>query len=162
MKELLLHQSLENYKISNITIYHLDKNYKLKEKIFSKEAEIRSNNWILEDVTIYYDNNGIFENNKKNSHQIKSNYNYEKINSLFKNFDSISFIQLILKYENLLDNGYNERYLNQNLQTMLTLPFFLCLMTAIASILTMGALKRADNFKIHFRWIDYYSNYLLF
>ena len=33
---------------------------------------------------------------------------------------------------------------------MLTLPFFLCLMTAIASILTMGALKRADNFKFIF------------
>ena len=28
----------ENYKISNITIYHLDKNYKLKEKNFFKRS----------------------------------------------------------------------------------------------------------------------------
>ena len=30
----------ENYKISNITIYHLDKNYKLKEKIFQKKLKL--------------------------------------------------------------------------------------------------------------------------
>mgnify|MGYP005677979581 CR=1 FL=1 len=52
-----------------------------------------------------------------------------------------------MDYRNLLNNGYNERFLNQSLHTMLTLPFFLFLMTAIASILTMNTLKKSDNLK---------------
>ena len=37
--------------------------------------------------------------------------------------------------------------MKQSLHTMLTLPFFLFLMTAIASILTMNTLKKSDNLK---------------
>ena len=59
----------------------------------------------------------------------------------------MSFIELIIDYKKLLNNGYNERFLNQSLHTMLTLPFFLFLMTAIASILTMNTLKKSDNLK---------------
>ena len=59
----------------------------------------------------------------------------------------MSFIELVIDYRKLLNNGYNERFLNQSLHTMLTLPFFLFLMTAIASILTMNTLKKSDNLK---------------
>lgn len=141
----------ENFYVSNIVIYHLDKNFKLKEKIFSKSADIRNNKWVLKDVIIFNENSeGIFINEKKELHFINSIYDYEKINSLFKNFDSMSFLQLILSYENLIENGYNKRLLNQNLNSMLTLPFFLFVMTSIAAILTMGALKRSDNLKFIF------------
>ena len=56
--------------------------------------------------------------------QIVSNYNYEKITSLFKNFDTMSFLKLIFDYKNLIDKGYNENFLNQSLHSMLVLPFF--------------------------------------
>ena len=56
-------------------------------------------------------------------------------------------MNLAIDYENLLKNGYNKRFLNQSLHTMLSLPFFLFLMTAIASILTMNTLKKSDNLK---------------
>ena len=59
----------------------------------------------------------------------------------------MSFIELVIDYRNLLNNGYNERFLSQSLHTMLTLPFFLFLMTAIASILTMNTLKKSDNLR---------------
>ena len=78
---------------------------------------------------------------------IESIYNYEKITSLFNNSDTMSFIELVIDYRKLLNNGYNERFLNQSLHTMLTLPFFLFLMTAIASILTMNTLKKSDNLR---------------
>ena len=35
---------------------------------------------------------------------------------------------------------------DQNLNSMLSLPFFLFIMTALSSILTMGALKQSNNF----------------
>ena len=78
---------------------------------------------------------------------MESNYDYEKINNLFKNFDTLSFIDLLINYNNLLANGYNDIFLNQSLHSMLSLPFFLFLMTALASILTMNTLKKSDNMK---------------
>ena len=47
----------------------------------------------------------------------------------------------MINYNVLLKNGYNKTFLNQSLHTLLSLPFFLLMMTAIASILTMNTLK---------------------
>ena len=58
----------------------------------------------------------------------------------------MSFIDLILNYNNLQSNGYNKFYLDQNLNSMLSIPFFLFIMTALASILTMNTLKKSNNF----------------
>ena len=37
----------------------------------------------------------------------------------------MSFIDLTLGYDDFLNKGYNEIFLNQSLQSMLSLPFFL-------------------------------------
>ncbi len=137
----------EKFKLIDVTIFHFDNKYNLNEKIFAKEVDIATNDWNLKDVTIFKLNSGIFKKSKTNTLNIESIYNYEKITSLFNNSDTMSFIELIIDYRKLLNNGYNERFLNQSLHTMLTLPFFLFLMTAIASILTMNTLKKSDNLK---------------
>ena len=62
----------------------------------------------------------------------------------------MSFIDVIFDYDSLLKSGYNNRFLNQSLHSMLSLPFFLFLMTALASIFTMNTLKKSDNFKFIF------------
>ena len=133
--------------LTDVTIFHLDKNYKLEEKIFSKSADISENLWKLNEVIISTPKKGLIETEIQSSYQIVSIYDYEKINNLFKNFDTMSFLELVLNYEKLLDRGYNKRFLNQSLHSMLSLPFFLFLMTAIASILTMNTLKKSDNLK---------------
>ena len=38
-------------------------------------------------------------------------------------------------------------FLDQSLHSLLSLPFFLMVMTGLASILTMNALKKSNNFK---------------
>ena len=113
----------------------------LQEKIISKKVNIEFNNWVLNDVQIFEPKNGVFEMKKLNQYEINSNYNHEKITSLFKNFDTMSFLDLIVDYKELLNNGYNKKILNQSLHSMLSLPFFLFLMTGLASILTMNTLK---------------------
>ncbi len=131
----------------DVTIFHLDGDYSLKEKIISKKANIENNNWILNDVLIFKPKGGVFEKEELSEYEIDSNYNHEKITSLFKNFDTMSFLDLIVDYKELLNNGYNKRFLNQSLHSMLSLPFFLFLMTGLASILTMNTLKKSDNLK---------------
>jgi lipopolysaccharide export LptBFGC system permease protein LptF len=48
----------------------------------------------------------------------------------------------------LLKKGYNKNFLDQNLHMMLSLPFFLFLMTALASIFTLSTLGKAENLKL--------------
>ena len=59
----------------------------------------------------------------------------------------MSFLDLVIDYNQLLNAGYNKRFLNQSLHSLLSLPFFLFLMTALAAILTLNTLKKSDNFK---------------
>ena len=137
----------DKLELINVTVFHLDENYNLKERIFSKKVNIQTENWILNDVTISSNKKGFFENVKLDNYNIQTMYNYEKINSLFKNFDTMSFLDLVINYKNLVENGYNAKILNQNLHLMMSLPFFLCLMTALASILTLNTLRKSDNLK---------------
>ena len=67
----------------DVTIFHLDKNSNLIEKITSKEANIKENKWILRNVSIFKPENGLLQE-KIELYNIVSIYNYEKINSLFK------------------------------------------------------------------------------
>ena len=137
----------EGNNLMNISIFHFDENFSLYEKITADKANIKNNEWILEQVVVVEPANNFSDKRKFETYKINSIYNFEKINSLFKNFDTMSFLDLTLNYEKLQENGYNKSFLNQSLHTLLSLPFFLLLMTAVAAILTMNTLKRSDNFK---------------
>ena len=137
----------EGFNLVDVTIFHLDNKSNLIEKIVSEKANIKNNTWLLNNVYIFKINNGILKETKLKELKIRSNYNYEKINSLFKNFDTMSFLDLALNYNKLLSKGYNKIFLNQSLHSMLSLPFFLFLMTALASTLTLNTLIKSDNFK---------------
>ena len=132
--------------IKNVKIFNLDKDYNLVSKIYSKTADISKNKWILNKVIINTYENGILKENIADNYSILTEYNYKKITSLFRNFDTMSFLDLIIDYKNLQNEGYNKAYLDQNLNSMLSLPFFLFIMTALASALTMNALKQSNNF----------------
>ena len=132
--------------LKKITVFDLDKNYNLIQKIYSETGDISQNNWALNEVSIMKFKNGIIQEDRKKNHSIYSKYDQKKINSLFRNFDTMSFLDLVLNYRDLQARGYNKTFLNQNLNSMLSLPFFLFMMTALASILTMNTLKKSNNF----------------
>ena len=74
----------------------------LIEKIVSKKANISNNDWVLNEVTIFETNNDLVLEKKFENIIIKSIYDYEKITSLFKNFDTMSFLDLIINYKELI------------------------------------------------------------
>lgn len=132
--------------LKNITIYNLDNKHMLAEKIHSKTADISDQNWVLKEVIIHTFENGITSHKKYEEYSIFSQYDHDKIKNLLKNFDAMSFLDLILNYNSLRDRGYNKSYLDQNLNSMLSMPFFLFLMTALAAIFTLNTLKKSNNF----------------
>ena len=131
--------------IKNSIIFNFDKNNNLINKIYSKKTDISNNEWKLEEVTINKFDEGVSSQNYLDKFSIVSKYDYEKITSLFKNFDTMSFFELILNYDDLQRKGYNKSYLDQSLNSMLSMPFFLFIMTSLASILTMNTLKKSNN-----------------
>ena len=134
--------------LSNLIIYNFDENYSLKEKIYSSSADIKQNLWTLNDVRVLEIKDQETKESNFDVMNIESKYTYEKIINLYKNFDTISFVDLIKNYNNLIDKGYNKIFLNQSLHAMLSMPFFLFIMTALASILIMNTLKQANKTKI--------------
>lgn len=134
--------------LKNLRIFHLDNNSLLIEKITAKEANISDYEWILYDVKIFKSKNGIIEKTSYEEYKFNSIYNLSKINNLFKNFDTMSFIDLAFNYKKLSETGYNVNFLNQSLHSLLTLPFFLLLMTGLASILTMNNLTKKNNLQV--------------
>ena len=64
----------------------------------------------------------------------------------------MSFLNIITNYEKLLENGYSDKFLKEILHGMLSLPFFLFLMTA-KPIFTMNSLTKSDNLVNYFGFI---------
>ena len=137
----------ENEIFKKVKIFNFDQEYNLIEKIYSESANIKKNEWLLEDVTILQFQDGIINKIVKKEYKINSIYTFEKITNLYKNFDTLSFVSLITNYNDFLDQGYNDIFLKQSLHSMLAMPFFLLTMTALASILVLGTLKRSKNTK---------------
>ena len=81
----------EGKNLINLTIFHLDGKYNLFLENSFKKIKIESNNWKLEDVSIFKPENGILETKSIPEYQLNSIYNYEKITTLFRNFDTMSF-----------------------------------------------------------------------
>ena len=60
---------------------------------------------------IYFKTNeGIISKTFYDQYKINSIYNLNKINNLFKNFDTMSFMDLTFNFNNLLDGGYSKNF----------------------------------------------------
>ena len=147
-KRIISAERPERYNLINLKIFHFNENSVLLEKIFAEKADIKENNWKLKNVKIFKYNEGAQKNENFENYELNSVYNYNKINSLFKNFDTLSFLKIITDKNRLLENGYSEPFLKESLHKMLSIPFFLFFMTALASIFTMNTLKKDDNIKL--------------
>ncbi len=137
----------------DVKIYNLNKDFKLKEKIFSKSVNISSNEWKLSDVTILNITNFQNKITQLENYSLNSIYTYDKIINLFKNFETLSFVDLLVNFDELINQGYNKIFLKQSLHSMLSMPFFLFIMTALSSILVMHTLKKSNNMKFIFAGI---------
>lgn len=137
----------EQYGLVDVTIFQFDKEYKIKSKIFAKKANIKTKEWVLENVIVSRLKDGIFSSTKTDKYFVNTNYDYIKINNLFNNEDTLSFIDLTLNAKKMLEIGYNKEFLRVSFHKMLSIPFLLLLMTALATVLAMISLKKYEGFK---------------
>ncbi len=126
-------------------ISQFDENYEVIRNIQSKKIDISKNEWLAYDVKIYTNN----QKEEFNSLKLISNFNYQKIQSLFSNLSSLSILRLINLRENYKSLNYSIVEVDLELNKIISYPIYLSLMTILSAII-MFNIKRysSTTFKI--------------
>ena len=120
----------ENYLI-NTFITEFDLDYNVIRNIQSEKIDISNNEWIVYNPRVYENQKKIeYESLKKNS-----NFNYERIKSLFSNLSSLSLIELFELRNNYQLLNYSTTEVNVQINKILSYPLYLMLMTILSSII---------------------------
>ena len=151
----------ENYLI-DVIINEFNNDFKLLRTIESKKVDIGSNLWIIKDPTINSENISIDSNEKLS---ILTNFDKEKINSMFSNISTLNLIELFnLKkdYENL---GYSSDEIIIHLMKLFSTPILYAVLTILSSIIMFNFKKNKSLFfhvilGIFMSVLIYYMNFM--
>ena len=125
---------IENDHLLNLSISQFDKNYNLDSVIISDKALIINKKWILENPILNKKN----KTEKLKELEFDSNFDKERILSIFENFSSLN----IMKIEKLKKDyellGYNTNTIEAHKHRLYSYPVYLTLMVCIASILMLN------------------------
>jgi len=136
---------LDGDNLKKVSVYMFSIENKLLKRIEAESALIIDNPWKMKNVIIYDFSNGD-EIIKMPIYQFKTEKILEKINSLYRNLNTLSFVNLITNYSELNEKGYNKKLLNEKINRFVSMPIFLFLMVVLASIFTIGSVDKKQNF----------------
>ena len=94
---------------------------------------------------------------------IKSNFDYERVQSLFSNLSSLSFLELLELKQNYELLNYSTIDVNIQIQKIMSYPLYLILMTIFSSVIMLNSKKLKNNtlqisVGLFFSVIIYYFN----
>ena len=153
---------IENEFLINNFITEFNENYEVERNIRSDKIDISKNNWIIFDPVIFT-RNGYSQNIVNKKLIFKTNFNYEKVQSLFSNLSSLSLIELLNLRKNYKSLNYSTIEIDLHLLKLLSYPIYLVLMTVFSSVIMLKT-KWIENttFKISlglfFSVVIYYIN----
>ena len=136
--------NLENKSLMNVTIYEFNKTNDFERRIEAKSANISSLKWILSDVQIM-DNRGKIISQDLENYFYNSTYDLERINTLYKNLETISFWNIGNEIKLLEDRGYSTRKMQTKMHRSLAFPFFLLSMVLLSGVFTLGINIKENN-----------------
>jgi lipopolysaccharide export system permease protein len=150
---------IENNFLINNFITEFNKDYKVIRNLKSDKIDIQNTEWLAYNVKVYDKNN--YEIKEKLN--IKTNFNYKRIQTLYSNLSSLSFYQLFELRKNYKKLNYSLTEINLQFLKILSFPLYLFLVAFFSSMI-MFRVKRLHNttFKISlglfFSVIIYYIN----
>tara|TARA_B100001057_G_scaffold493107_2_gene586923 strand:- start:2506 stop:3597 length:1092 start_codon:yes stop_codon:yes gene_type:complete len=130
---------LENNHLIDVSINIISNDNIIKERVEAEKANILLNTWKINQPKIFnFDDEGNITIIKKQTMEFNSFYNVKKLNTLFKNLDTISFVELLTENKNLVIRGYEKTTISEKINSFFALPFFLALMIVLAAIFTIN------------------------
>ena len=126
---------LEGKTLYNVDIIQFDKNFNFKSNIVTDKVLIQSKSWLIGEAIISDDKGKL---KKINNYILKTNLNYNDINSLYSNLSSLNIFELNnlrKKYDSI---NYSSTEVNSAIQKLISFPFYLMIMTILASIIMIN------------------------
>ncbi len=124
--------------LEDVFISKFDNNFELIENIFAKRIDISSNQWVIENPTIFK-NNQQFQSEK--TMILSSHFNIDKINSTFRNLNSFNLFQLVnIKQENTM-LGYSSQDIDLHFLKIISLPIYFSILVTMSSIIMLNIKK---------------------
>ena len=128
-------KKIEENNLIDVEITQFDKNFLLERSIYSNKIDITNNQWVVENPKIFIENK---TTESKKELIFKSNFNAEKINNLFSNLSSLSFLKLIEIKKNYTLLGYSTVEIDIHIQKIFAYPFYLTIMTLFSGIIMLN------------------------
>ena len=120
--------------LKNVVITQFDNNFSPQKYIYGEIINIKKNDWIVKKAVIINNNTRTIKNN----FLFQSNFNSEKINTLFSNLTSLTIWELLKLREDYISVGYSIKEINLHLQKIYSFPVYLTLLTIFASVFMLN------------------------
>ena len=126
-------------------ISEFDADFTNIRNIKSNKINIKNNEWLIEDAKVYNQNLSSDVKNLK----IKSNFNYERIQTLFSNLSSLSILELLDLKKNYKLLSYSTIKVDVHLYKLTSYPLYFILIVIFASIIMFNSKKyKSTSIKI--------------
>ena len=131
-KSIIVHaKKINNNILIDAFITQYNNKYEVIRHIQSDKINIENNNWLIFNAKIYENN----LNKKVDLLKIYSNFNYQKIQSLYSDLSSLSIVELYSLRNNYKLLNYSTTEVNLQIQKLISYPVYLFLMTILSSII---------------------------
>ena len=153
---------VDNEFLLDVSITQFNKDFEILRIIKSDKVNISKNNWIIIKPKIIQDN----ETTYLNQSILVSNFDLKKINSLFSNLYSLTFVDLINLRKSYKSLNYSVTDLDSHIYKISSYPIFMMLLTIFSAILMLNIGYKKNTFftimyGVFLSVIIYYINYFL-
>ena len=147
-----------NYLIENF-ISEFDNEFKITRNIKSPKIDISKNNWIIHEAKVFKSN----EYEVKKILEFNTNFNLERIQTLYSNLSSLNLLGLYELRQNYKKLNYSVTEIDLQLLKLFSYPIYLVLMTIFSSLIMLNIKHiNSTTYKISlglfFSVIIYYLN----
>jgi lipopolysaccharide export system permease protein len=125
---------IEGNLLKDVVITQFNNNFNPKKYIYGEIVNIKDNDWVIKKATIIENNIRTIQDN----FLFRSNFNSEKINSLFSNLSSLTIWELFSLRDDYISVGYSIKEINLHLQKIYSFPIYLTILTIFASVVMLN------------------------
>jgi len=126
----------------NVSITKFNKNFDIIEIIESKKIDITLKKWKIFNPIILKNNS----QTTSNEMIMESNFDLQKINSLFSNLSSLTLIDLIALKKSYISLNYSVTDINSHLLKLISYPIYLTLITIFSAIIMFNIGYQKNTF----------------
>ena len=153
---------VDNQFLIDVSITQFNKDFEINNIINADKVDISSNIWKLFNPLILTNN----QSESLSEMALNSNFDLEKINSLFSNLSSLTIIELFKLRNAYIALNYSVIDINSHLYKIITYPIYLTLMTILAAVIMFNiGYQKNSFFKVSLGILlsvfIYYINYFL-